>query len=177
MKEANKFLEETPVEKGVLDLSSLLIQPIQRIPRYRLLLEDIIKNTDPGHPDYSSTTSALETIKEVAVKVNEEVRKFENLKKMAEVRKLFGKVKEVKDLITESRYYIYEGPLYKVCRRKNKRFYFVLFNDLLIYGNVAMGDDWKQPKSVDYHRSIDLIQSKATIVETEDTEGKYLFLN
>jgi len=39
---------------GIVDtyeLSSLLIQPIQRIPRYALLLKDLISNTSSEHPD------------------------------------------------------------------------------------------------------------------------------
>ena len=32
-------------------LNALLITPVQRIPRYKLLLDDIIKNTPRYHPD------------------------------------------------------------------------------------------------------------------------------
>lgn len=34
-------------------LMSLLIAPIQRIPRYRLLLKQVISHTPTSHPDYS----------------------------------------------------------------------------------------------------------------------------
>ncbi|QQP38727.1 RhoGEF4, partial [Caligus rogercresseyi] len=42
-----------------LKLNSLLITPIQRIPRYKLLLEDLLKNTSPNHPDRTDLTKAL----------------------------------------------------------------------------------------------------------------------
>jgi len=32
-------------------LESIIIMPIQRIPRYKLLLEDLLKRTPDAHPD------------------------------------------------------------------------------------------------------------------------------
>lgn len=32
-------------------LESIIIMPIQRIPRYKLLLEDLLKRTPESHPD------------------------------------------------------------------------------------------------------------------------------
>jgi hypothetical protein len=32
-------------------LESIIIMPIQRIPRYKLLLEDLLKRTPEAHPD------------------------------------------------------------------------------------------------------------------------------
>jgi hypothetical protein len=40
-----------PIRAG-LTLKAFLIMPIQRIPRYRLLLEDLVKNTPESHPDH-----------------------------------------------------------------------------------------------------------------------------
>lgn len=36
------------------DLSDFLIKPVQRLPKYILLLKDILKNTDPIHRDYQN---------------------------------------------------------------------------------------------------------------------------
>eukprot|EP01130_Rhizamoeba_saxonica_P000319 TRINITY_DN10297_c0_g1_i1.p1 TRINITY_DN10297_c0_g1~~TRINITY_DN10297_c0_g1_i1.p1 ORF type:complete len:1012 (-),score=266.53 TRINITY_DN10297_c0_g1_i1:14-2650(-) len=176
-KEVNKFLETAPSEYGVLDLGSLLIQPIQRIPRYRMLLEEIIESSPKHHRDYQGLNIALEKTKVVADAVNEEVRSFENLQKLAEIRKVFGKVKEVKDLITEDRVFIYEGILSKVCRRKNKRFYFVLFNDKLIYGVVSKNEE-TNPKFVDFNRAIDLQNSHCEdLDDTEDQQNAFQILS
>lgn len=40
--------------------------PVQRIPRYSMLLQDMVKNTWPHHADYESLTAALKTILELA---------------------------------------------------------------------------------------------------------------
>jgi hypothetical protein len=45
--------KEHPEGKS-LDLASFLIMPVQRIPRYNLLLTDMMRNTWVDHPDYAS---------------------------------------------------------------------------------------------------------------------------
>lgn len=36
--------------------------PVQRIPRYNLLLRDLIRQTKPDHPDYNNIQEALKHI-------------------------------------------------------------------------------------------------------------------
>ncbi len=45
-----------------LRLNALLITPVQRIPRYKMLLEDVIKNTPDCHPDKKNLKEALEQV-------------------------------------------------------------------------------------------------------------------
>ena len=49
----NTFIgnQESRPEVGA-KLMSLLIAPIQRIPRYRLLLKEVVSHTPISHPDY-----------------------------------------------------------------------------------------------------------------------------
>lgn len=47
---AQEDLEEV---KG-LKLNALLITPVQRIPRYKLLLQELLHNTAASSPDYPS---------------------------------------------------------------------------------------------------------------------------
>ncbi len=60
--------------KGALPLDSLLIMPVQRIPRYKLLLEDLFRRTPESHRDYSGLRDAVALISAVASEVNEKVR-------------------------------------------------------------------------------------------------------
>ena len=46
-------------DKNGLDLESLLVQPVQRLPRRRLLLKDILKSTHPTHALYSDLKRLL----------------------------------------------------------------------------------------------------------------------
>ena len=63
-------------------LHHLLIMPIQRIPRYNMLLSEIIKYTDPSHPDYNNLNLALKNMKGVADHINESVRVSERDRKI-----------------------------------------------------------------------------------------------
>lgn len=63
-----------------LDLPAFLIQPVQRIPRYRMLLSDILKRTPEDHVDYKDLTTGLKSIMGVATLVNERRRQVENSK-------------------------------------------------------------------------------------------------
>jgi len=55
------FLEKQKLspESNQLDFASFLIMPIQRIPRYVLLLQDLFKHTRKSHPDYVSLKKVL----------------------------------------------------------------------------------------------------------------------
>lgn len=46
----------------LLDVESCLITPIQRIPRYKLLIEQLLKETPAEHPDFANLQSALAKI-------------------------------------------------------------------------------------------------------------------
>lgn len=67
-----------------------MIQPVQRIPRYRLLFEELVKYTPKDHPDYEPTVQALRRIEEVAIHVNESVRDKENQEKLLSVEGSFS---------------------------------------------------------------------------------------
>jgi hypothetical protein len=53
---------------------ALLILPVQRIPRYRLLFNEILANTDSNHVEFENLKKALDTIIEIALHVNEQKR-------------------------------------------------------------------------------------------------------
>ncbi|KAM9998849.1 hypothetical protein ACTFIZ_002404 [Dictyostelium cf. discoideum] len=69
-----------------LDLNSLLIMPVQRVPRYILLLSELIKCTDPKNPDYENLNKALEKMKVLASVINENKREAEFLNKMYDIQ-------------------------------------------------------------------------------------------
>jgi len=56
-------------------IDDFLIQPVQRTPRYRVLLEDITKRTNKKHPDFALLQKALKSVSQLATEVNEETRK------------------------------------------------------------------------------------------------------
>ncbi|CAG8438153.1 570_t:CDS:2 [Ambispora leptoticha] len=141
-----KFLiqsSEKPALNG-LQLNSFLIMPIQRIPRYKLLLEALLKYTHESHPDYTSLTKCVQQITVIADDVNEKIRDAENQQKVIEIQ---GQVEGLPSAIVRpARRFIFRGDLYKVLPRppqfiksrfaytstEDSRTHF-LFNDLLIF--------------------------------------------
>jgi len=91
---ANKNFENFLIETvGLVDtypLSTLLIQPIQRIPRYEMLLTDLVKNTWENHPDMESLQKALALIKSNAQFVNAQKKRFEDSQKLLEIQTKIG---------------------------------------------------------------------------------------
>ncbi|KAJ3336381.1 Superoxide dismutase [Cu-Zn], partial [Gonapodya sp. JEL0774] len=67
------------------DLNSFLILPVQRIPRYELLLKDLVKHTWSDHPEYDRLVLAYDLVREAAKllnrakKYNESKSKIERL--------------------------------------------------------------------------------------------------
>eukprot|EP00009_Paramoeba_aestuarina_P014918 CAMPEP_0201531454 /NCGR_PEP_ID=MMETSP0161_2-20130828/47660_1 /ASSEMBLY_ACC=CAM_ASM_000251 /TAXON_ID=180227 /ORGANISM="Neoparamoeba aestuarina, Strain SoJaBio B1-5/56/2" /LENGTH=579 /DNA_ID=CAMNT_0047934371 /DNA_START=171 /DNA_END=1907 /DNA_ORIENTATION=- len=161
----SQFLDQNFMETGV-QLASLLIQPIQRIPRYKLLLEQMLKNTEEDHKDHELVAKALEGIEGVATYVNESVRERQSMEKILELKKkLTGDVPNL--FLVEKRIFHIEGVLGKVCRKTTKNRTFFLFSDILIYAvkmeNSPIAEQYK------FHRAIDLF--KASIIDVPDKPG------
>eukprot|EP01130_Rhizamoeba_saxonica_P008545 TRINITY_DN345_c0_g1_i4.p1 TRINITY_DN345_c0_g1~~TRINITY_DN345_c0_g1_i4.p1 ORF type:complete len:522 (-),score=74.89 TRINITY_DN345_c0_g1_i4:2325-3890(-) len=114
-------------------LSSFLIQPVQRIPRYTLLIEDLIKSTSESHPDHSLLEEALNISKEVADRIDKSIKHEENQAKCLAIQRIIGNEFQVVDA---HRRYIFEGDVYKKCRKVNKLRRFWLFSDILLYGRL-----------------------------------------
>lgn len=116
-----------------LDLRSYLIMPVQRLPRYQLLLADLLKNTEESHCDYANIKAAVEGIKSVTMEVNEKTKDIDRKAKVLKVKPLISGLHDLQ-LIEPDRALLLEGTLTKVCKKMNKPRYFYLFNDVLIYG-------------------------------------------
>jgi len=119
-------------QEAKTSLQSLLILPIQRIPRYKLLLETLIKNTHPNDPSYKGLTAALDLIRKVAAHINQSINARNDAKKLAEIQDLFaGSV----ELVAPHRKFIMRQAMKKVTKSgSHVPREFFLFSDLLIYG-------------------------------------------
>ncbi|GAM20425.1 hypothetical protein SAMD00019534_036000, partial [Acytostelium subglobosum LB1] len=60
-------------------LRDLIIIPVQRIPRYVLLLEEMVRVTELTHPDRAQLALSLTKMQAIADHVNEKRRDFENV--------------------------------------------------------------------------------------------------
>ena len=133
-----EFLEnaKNDVRGCGFEIEHLLIEPVQRIPRYRLLLQQVLKYTDgEKHPEqYSNVEIALKLISELAQISNEAIKRSESRLKMIEIMSTIEFRSRINFLEDSERVFLLEGMLMRQCRRKNKEFKFWLFSDMLIYG-------------------------------------------
>jgi hypothetical protein len=70
---------------------SLLITPIQRLPRYVMLLADLLRHTDAAHPDRPHIAEALKRVEACAAGANEYRRKFDMTAALTAVSHAIGK--------------------------------------------------------------------------------------
>ncbi|PIA16613.1 hypothetical protein COEREDRAFT_86994 [Coemansia reversa NRRL 1564] len=64
---------------GQVSLDGHLLTPVQRLPRYRMLLTDLLANTPRTHSDYQPLAAALCELNRSICEVNERKRVHENL--------------------------------------------------------------------------------------------------
>lgn len=57
------------------DLPSLLIKPVQRVLKYPLLLDDLLKCTPANHPDHANLEQAVVLVRTLADEINEAKRR------------------------------------------------------------------------------------------------------
>ncbi|RQM16591.1 hypothetical protein DD237_001252 [Peronospora effusa] len=152
------FLETCRAKSGSLKpFESLLIMPIQRIPRYKLLLERLCELTPPEHPDAAFLTEAVNRIRSAASLINETVRRQENLEIVLQAQQKFsGQL----SLFTADRRLLKSGKLTKMSTKRQEDVMMHLFNDILLYSGVLITGGYRVRRIVHLH-------SKAVGVKTE----------
>ena len=68
---------------GIAGLETLMVCPVQRVPRYVLLLREVLKFTPEGHPDRQQCQRAHEEMEKVTSFINEKKREYEQLQRLA----------------------------------------------------------------------------------------------
>ncbi|XP_032681025.1 putative protein tag-52 [Odontomachus brunneus] len=128
-----KFIcdQETRPEVG-RKLPSLLITPIQRVPRYQLLVKEVLQHTPYGHKEYRPLQACLVEIEKSAKHINSLVAQNEETQKLLNLQRCI--ITSI-NLVKPGRILIKQGPLMRVSRRGNTAYkrYFVLLNDTLLY--------------------------------------------
>ncbi|EGG23752.1 pleckstrin domain-containing protein [Cavenderia fasciculata] len=107
-----QFIRKVEADPELRDqeLENLLITPVQQLPRYVMLLSDLIKTTNEDHPDYKSLVVALDKIKGVTSYVNERKRDAEDAMTMISIHQnLHGKLPN--NFLAPHRKFVKEGTI------------------------------------------------------------------
>ncbi|XP_060600794.1 dynamin-binding protein-like isoform X2 [Ruditapes philippinarum] len=70
-----RLLDRLREKHVVFDLEALLIKPVQRILKYPLLLNELLKSTEDEHPDKKEVMIAIKAMTDVASAINEYKRR------------------------------------------------------------------------------------------------------
>ena len=113
--------------------NSLLIRPVQQLPKYRLLLERLSSLTDDGHPDAKRLKMAEVKCGDVATHVNEFMHKKEAHAKVLAIQASFY---PSQFFVQAGRSFVKEGDLIKHTSdgSSSRRYHFFLFSDAIAYG-------------------------------------------
>jgi len=120
-----KELEYTPVMSN-LNLEAFLVVPVQRIPRYVLLLRDLSRNTPDTHKDYVPIEGALSQIEDVATYINAHKAKSDAMRTLTDTKARISNLPF--DIVAPDRELLREA-IFIVNKEKRKLF---VFNDILI---------------------------------------------
>ncbi|KAG0319676.1 hypothetical protein BGZ97_001668 [Linnemannia gamsii] len=146
-----------------LDFQSYLMLPVQRIPRYRMLLEGLLRHTPEDHPDHRKLQTAFESMEQTANFVNETIRQHEMFGEMVNLQSKIAGMNE--PLIIPGRVMLKRGNVWKVCRRNVQLRMIILFSDCIVWTSPSLNplDD-----TLTFHRKVGL--ENCTVVGAEDPD-------
>jgi len=114
-----------------LTLQHHMLSPVQRIPRYELLLRDYLAKLPDQSPDRPDAENALKQVSQAASHANDSMKRIEQFKKLLEVQESIG---GSIDLVSPTRELIKEGRIVKISARTgdHQDRYMFLLTDLLL---------------------------------------------
>ncbi|XP_075580741.1 rho guanine nucleotide exchange factor 11 [Pelecanus crispus] len=126
-----------------LQLKDLIISEMQRLTKYPLLLENIIKHTEAGTSEHDKLCRARDQCRDILKYVNEAVKRAENRHRLEGYQKRLDATSlertsnplaaEFKSLDLTSRRMIHEGPLtWRIGKDKTVDLHVLLLEDLLV---------------------------------------------
>jgi len=161
-----QFIELQHKTPGVDYIDSLMIMPVQRIPRYVLLIKELLKNTDQKHHDFVNLQNALKSLEEVAMLMNKTKELTENLDKVFKIEKETNLEHDL------TRKWVKEGQLIYIPNNSNQRqnLYCWLFSDCF----VAAKSKTSILKKLEYSLEINL--SLITIDKVTSTQNGFMIV-
>ncbi|KAM5260303.1 FYVE, RhoGEF and PH domain-containing protein 3 isoform 4-T4 [Hipposideros larvatus] len=117
---------------GNLTLQHHMLEPVQRVPRYELLLKDYLKWLPVDAPDKKDAERSLELISTAANHSNAAIRKMEKMHKLLEVYERLG---GEEDIVNPANEVIKEGNIQKLSAKNGtaQDRHLILFNSMILY--------------------------------------------
>ncbi|XP_007504568.1 rho guanine nucleotide exchange factor 5 isoform X2 [Monodelphis domestica] len=147
-REVLEKLESDPICQR-LSLKSFLILPFQRITRLKLLLQNILKRTQPGSPEEAEATEAHHVLEELIRDCNNNVQRMRRTEELIYLSQKIEFECRFFPLISQSRWLVKSGELTALesnvlpgLRRKlaTRPVHLHLFNDFLLLSRPREGN-------------------------------------
>eukprot|EP01135_Chromosphaera_perkinsii_P003984 Nk52_evm27s265 gene=Nk52_evmTU27s265 len=173
--EFDKFLKEVyiSVPECRLGLPSLLLKPVQRVTRYPLLLQAILKYLNESSPEYASYMEALRVSQELVEESNEHTHKLENVERLFEVKSLldFSSFPTFRDAVYECRKIIKEGTIRVTHGNKQQDLYTFVFDRVIVFTKpiVRKKKTWYKVK----HKPLVMSSNDFNAFESEGFENRF----
>ncbi|XP_029942451.1 rho guanine nucleotide exchange factor 11 isoform X2 [Salarias fasciatus] len=114
-------------------LKDLLVAEMQRLTKYPLLLDNILKHTEAASPDLPSLQRAQACCRAILQAVNEDVRETEHRQRLSQYQRRLDAAPQFKSLDLTTKRMIHEGPLtWKVSKDKRIEIQALLLSDCLV---------------------------------------------
>ncbi|XP_042367083.1 FYVE, RhoGEF and PH domain-containing protein 4-like [Plectropomus leopardus] len=115
---------------GSLTLQHHMLEPVQRVPRYEMLLRDYLRKLPKDNPDYDLAHKSLQTISMAATHSNSAIHKAESLKRLLEIYEMVGE----EEVVNPTNEFLREGRLLKLAARNTSAMerHLFLFNNFLL---------------------------------------------
>ncbi|CAD8078331.1 unnamed protein product [Paramecium sonneborni] len=122
-------LEKQDFFRGT-DLNSFLVKPIQRLPKYALLIKDLVKHTWKSHPDYQNLQQTFYEFNLVTFKINHLMGNILKNQALFDLQKKFFDPLNV-DIVESTRNFILTETVYLKNYQEDPAILY-LCNDLII---------------------------------------------
>ncbi|XP_017775563.1 PREDICTED: uncharacterized protein LOC108561925 [Nicrophorus vespilloides] len=171
----------------LLTLHSFLMLPMQRITRWPLLMDAVLKRLSPQDEEYLSCQHALALLNKIVCQCNEGARKMERMTEMKRIAEQLDFPKSITPLtvVTGSRWLVRSGLLNHMQNRGEdvkltfgKRFvkvplYLFLFNDILIVAKLK-GEDNYVVQHYCYRSYLEINGETLACLPIKDAQGRHL---
>ena len=141
-------------------LENLLIQPVQRVMRYPMVMKEIVKLTSKQHEDYRELKIAYNDYHSFSQVTNERSKMRDSLQQVS-------KELELPDLIVFNRYHL---KTYNVVSKQETKLH--LFNDMIMVCTKKKNGKWEVKHKAQISADIDVSNSFRTLTVKKYGETK-----
>jgi hypothetical protein len=133
---SNQTLDSFCTEREIAinySIQNILIQPIQRPPRYRLLIQELLKVTPADDPDHSFLEETLTHLCSAIAKIDQQIEEFDEMMRQIELQSRLADF----EVMAPGRRLYFDGPAAKYSRSYTNARHIALFSDLLLVAEEA----------------------------------------